>query len=116
VELTKTARDGVALRIRDARVAKGWSQSELAEAVGVSRSAVAQWETARAGQISINLGRIARALGVGVEWLLHGSALAAADSPLVGDELALLRLYRACSPADRQVLLRLARRLGTGGG
>ncbi len=114
MELTKAGRDEIALRIRDARVAKGWSQSELAAAVGVSRSAVAQWETARAGQVIVNLGRVARALGVGVEWLLHGSALAAADSPLVGDELAVLRLYRACSPADRQVLLRLARRLGAG--
>jgi hypothetical protein len=28
-----------------------------------------------------------------------------------GDETALLRLYRECSPEDRQLLLRTARRL-----
>ena len=54
-------------RIRAARVEKGWTQDDLAAAVGVSRSAVAQWETDRAGQIRGNLARIAEALGVSLE-------------------------------------------------
>ena len=85
------------------------SQSALAEATGVSRSAVAQWETDRAGQISGNLSRIARALNVSVEVLLHGEA--AGTDGLLGDELALLRLYRAATPTAQAELLRVARRL-----
>ena len=101
-------------RIRAARRARGWTQDELARAVGVSRSAVAQWETDRAGQIRENLTRVATALGLPVARLLgqtdpqQPEAVAAS-----GDELALLRLYRACAPEDRAFLLRTARRLAT---
>lgn len=86
------------------------SQVALAAATGVSRSAVAQWETDRAGQISGNLSRIAAVLDVSVEVLLHGPAARAPDG-LMGDELALLRLYRQCDEADRAALLRDAHRL-----
>ena len=98
-------------RIRNARRERGLTQDELAVAVGVSRSAVAQWETGRAGQLSANLSRIASALGVGVEYLLHGHDKFAPGQAGSGDELALLRLYRECAPEDRQILLRMARRL-----
>ncbi len=103
--------DEIGRRICGVRKERGWTQDELAAAVGVSRSAVAQWETGRSGQLSANLSRIAGALEVGVEYLLHGADKHAALQPDGGDEVALLRLYRECLPADRQVLLRLARRL-----
>src|SRR5271166_2817430 len=98
-------------RIRLARQARGLTQEQLAEAVGVTRSAVAQWETGRAGQVTGNLTRVAAALGVGIEHLAHGHDKFAPSQVGTGDELALLRLYRECSPADRQLLLRTARRL-----
>ena len=98
-------------RIRTARRDRGWTQDELAEAVGVSRSAVAQWETDRAGQIRANLTRIADVLEVSVEYLLYGEDRLAPAQAAGGDELALLRLYRECAPEDRQILLRTARRL-----
>src|SRR4051794_32796311 len=80
-------------RIRTAREDQGWTQDQLAEAVGVSRSAVAQWETGRAGQITTNLTRVASALGVGVEFLMYGRDKRAPGQPYTGDELAMLRLY-----------------------
>lgn len=96
----------IGTRIRNARQERGWTQDQLATAIGVSRSAVAQWETGRAGQVTTNLTRIAQALDVSVGILLHG------ESPAMrGDETALLRLYRECSSEDRQLLLRTARRL-----
>jgi transcriptional regulator with XRE-family HTH domain len=98
-------------RIRDVRREKGWTQDQLAAAVGVSRSAVAQWETGRAGQITGNLTRIAGTLEVGVEFLMYGEDKRSAGQASTADELALLRLYRECSPEDRQLLLRTARRL-----
>ena len=106
----------VGARIAELRRERGLSQAALASATGVSRSAVAQWETDRTGQVSLNLSRIAAVLDVSVEVLLHGPA-ARGPEGLTGDELALLRLYRQSSEADRAALLREAHRLGrpTGG-
>jgi transcriptional regulator with XRE-family HTH domain len=101
----------IGARIRAARRDRGLTQDELADTVGVSRSAVAQWETGRTGQITGNLSRIAAALEVNVEYLMHGDDKRAAGEVRQGDELALLRLYRECEPEDRQMLLRTARRL-----
>ncbi len=97
-------------RIRLTRQERGITQEELASAVGVSRSAVAQWETGRSGQVTGNLTRIAAVLGVGVEFLMQG-AVPSIPQPASGDEMAMLRLYRECSPEDKQILLRTARRL-----
>lgn len=101
----------IGARIRAAREDQDWTQDQLAAAVGVSRSAVAQWETGRAGQITANLTRVAQALGVGVEHLMYGRDKLAAGQPHTGNEFALLRLYRECAPEERQLLLQLARRL-----
>ena len=51
----------IGTRIRAARRERGLTQDDLADQVGVSRSAVAQWETGRTGQITGNLSRIADA-------------------------------------------------------
>jgi transcriptional regulator with XRE-family HTH domain len=101
----------IGTRIREAREEVGWTQDQLAEAVGVSRSAVAQWETGRAGQVTTNLTRVAAALGVGVEHLMYGRDKFMPGQVNSGDELAMLRLYRQCDQEDRQLLLRTARRL-----
>jgi len=98
-------------RIRLARQERGLTQEQLAEAVGVTRSAVAQWETGRAGQVTGNLSRIAAVLEVGVEHLMFGDDKTAPQLATRGHELAMLRLYRDCAPADQQLLLRTARRL-----
>lgn len=101
----------IGTRIRAARRDRGLTQDELAEQVGVSRSAVAQWETGRTGQVTGNLSRIAGVLEVNVEYLMYGDDKRAMGEVRQGDELALLRLYRECDPEDRQMLLRTARRL-----
>ena len=101
----------IGTRIRDVRREKGWTQDQLAAEIGVSRSAVAQWETGRAGQVTGNLTRIAAILEVGVEYLMHGEDKRSPLQAGNGDELAMLRLYRECSAEDKQLLLRTARRL-----
>ena len=98
-------------RIRVTRRERGLTQDDLATKVGVSRSAVAQLETGRTGQITGNLSRIAGALEINVEYLMYGDDKRAPGEVRQGDELALLRLYRECDPEDRQMLLRTARRL-----
>jgi transcriptional regulator with XRE-family HTH domain len=101
----------IGARIAAARSARGWTQGELAAQVGVSRSAVAQWETGRAGQVTVNLSRIAAVLDVGVEYLMQGADKRAALDAINAEETAMLRLFRACGADDRQILLRTARRL-----
>jgi transcriptional regulator with XRE-family HTH domain len=107
-------------RIRAARENLGITQSALAAQVGVSRSAVAQWETGRSGQVGSNLAQIAAVLNVGVEHLLLGGGARAIAAEigvaegLAGDELALLRLYRLCSAGDRAVLVRTAHAFAKG--
>lgn len=108
--------ESVGGRIRAAREARGMTQDDLAAATGVSRSAVAQWETDRAGQVRGNLVRLAATLGVAVEFLLFGGDKRAPAAAASGDELALLRLYRECAPEDQAFLLRTARRLARLGG
>ena len=103
--------ESVGTRIRDFRRERGWTQDDLAQATGVSRSAVAQWETDRAGQIRGNITRIADALGISVEVLLHGAASRDSSQAMDGTEWALLRLYRECLPEDRDEVLRMARSL-----
>ena len=99
-------------RIRNARKALGMTQGDLARAVGVSRSAVAQWETDRAGQVRGNLSKIATVLRVSVAYLFDGGQDLTAEIAAEGAvEHALLRLYRACSDDDRAFLLRTAVRL-----
>jgi transcriptional regulator with XRE-family HTH domain len=98
----------VGTRIRALRRARGLTQDELASLCGVSRSAVAQWETDRAGQLRENISRIADALGASIEHLIQGSS--STDSA-TGDELAMLRLYQACDAEDRAFLLRTAHKL-----
>lgn len=101
----------VGARIRAARLERNMTQADLAEAVGVSRSAVAQWETERSGQIRGNLTKIATVLLVAVEYLLTGKAGGAPIAPENATELAVLRLYRSCTDDDRAFLLRTATRL-----
>lgn len=99
------------MRIREARRAAGLTQEDLARSVGVSRSAVAQWETGRSGQVGGNLARIAAVLRVSVEHLLTGGAPDGGAAAENGQEHALLRLYRSCGEDDRAFLLRMAVRL-----
>ena len=98
-------------RIRELRRRLGMSQEALADAVGVSRSAVAQWETGRAGQLSRNLARLASTLDVPVTKLLGKTPRNIVRKSLAADEAAMLQLFRDADGEVRRVLLRTARRL-----
>ena len=51
--------------IKQARIQKGYTQEELAELVGVQKSAVAKWENGRVSEIKrSNLYGLAQALGI----------------------------------------------------
>jgi len=85
-------------RIRLLREMAGLSQQQLAEKVGISRSAVAFWETGRSGHVGKHLGSLAQVLGVEPEVLLTGMAYKAIQETLTPDENTMLTLYRQLDP------------------
>ena len=98
----------LAARIRIARVRAGMPQRELATHIGVSRGAVANWESANGVlPATERLQRIANATGVCFEWLATGRGgsqyrpclddIPTADIEVIEDdlELRLLRAFRA---------------------
>lgn len=109
-------------RIRLARRHAALSQSALAAAVGVQRSAVSHWEAIDGKSPSMaNLRRVATVTGVQFEWLATGrgrmglsqddalDAVSAAEATLVDDafELRLLTAFRQLPARSRAPLVEL---------
>jgi transcriptional regulator with XRE-family HTH domain len=120
----------IALRIRSARRAARMTQGELASMLCVSRSAVAQWESANGSAPSTSsFAGLAAALGCSFEWLATGrgprsperrdGAAAAHDTDTVerrhfardDDEEHLIEAFRTLDEFDRGAILSLAETL-----
>lgn len=109
----------LSVRIRTARLRAGMTQSDLAQRLGVSRTAVVNWEsgTNRARPSSERLEEICRLTEVAWEWLATGrgqSALSeenrlAVDGELVEDpiERRLLQAFRGRDARIKQAVLTL---------
>jgi transcriptional regulator with XRE-family HTH domain len=91
----------MALRIKQLRVDKGWTQEHLASLSKMSRSQLAMIENETRTVNTLRLNAIAQALGVQTEQLFEGS------SP----HARLLSLVDKMSPNDRETLVRLAESL-----
>lgn len=115
----------IASRIKQARLDAGLSQAQVAERLGVTRSACSQWESA-AGTAPRRdrLQQLAGLLGVSYEWLTIGQTggvaesgkvvenTAAYDVGLKADERELLRLFGRLERGSRLALLQFLRSLG----
>lgn len=74
--------------IKKERLAKGMTQEELAEKVGVKKSAVAKWENGRVSEIKrSNLKKIGEALGLDPVQLLGDRNNDALEHPVIPDGL-----------------------------
>jgi len=113
-------------RIRLARRATGLSQSQLAQAVGVQRSAVSHWEAPMGKNPSVShLRQIALVTGIQFEWLATGrgemplsrevqlDSIATADALLIEDplEFRLVEAFRAAPLRTRLSLLEVMEEL-----
>lgn len=103
----------MAARIRQAREARGISASDLARLVGVTPTAVWNWETNGTRPRAEALADIARVLAVTAEFLLAGSkASAVAEVPKTSDVASIVdraeqEIARATGFARERVKLRL---------
>lgn len=88
-------------RIRQLRVAFGWTQSELARRIGVTENAVTQYETGRAMPKPVNLQRVAEAFETSVEWLMTGGDEEDIVRAHTTAEAAMLREFRKL-PLEQQ--------------
>ncbi|MFT8718582.1 helix-turn-helix domain-containing protein [Acetobacter sp.] len=98
-------------RIRALRQYAGMTQVKLAEALGLSRSAIAHWETDRDGRVKEYLPQLAELFQVPAEVFLTGMATQEAVVHLTIDEVDLLRLYRSLDVGERLSVQRSITRL-----
>lgn len=113
-------------RIRLARRHAALSQAQLAQAVGVQRSAVSHWEAPQGKNPSVkHLREVALATGVQFEWLATGrgqmapsrdellDSVAAADALLIDDPLEqrLVVAFRAAPVRARLALVEVVEEL-----
>jgi transcriptional regulator with XRE-family HTH domain len=99
----------LSVRIRDARLAAGLLQADLAARVGVTQATVSDWERGRFAPRLEQLGRIADALGVAAETLLAALGL---PNPQAAPQSAATPPGYASLPAeDRAVVDRLVAHL-----
>lgn len=101
--------------IKKARNEKGMTQEELAEKVGVKKSAVAKWENGRVSEIKrSNLKNLADALGLNPNQLLgdtepsqYENQKPAEDDGLTDDQRALIDFARSLSEEQAALALRV---------
>ena len=95
-------------RIRRARDLAGMSQTELAQAAGVTRGLVGNWESHRKKPGREVLMRLAEALGVSAASLLgepvDGAETLTTSNP---EEIAAIRLLRRLTPGQRKMHIQL---------
>lgn len=102
----------VGLIIKQARIEKGLTQEQLAEKVGVKKSAVAKWENGRVSEIKrSNLKMLAEALGLRPTQLLGNNEEkpTAADDGLPEDMIELIDCIKKLPEDKIQMLLQVAR-------
>lgn len=96
------------LRIAEARIARGWSQEQLAQAVGTTQQTIQRWETGQTDPQVSKVKAISAALGATLSYLLGVDDVGCDSQTLSEDERHLVALYRACSPQGRETMLAMA--------
>lgn len=92
------------LRIKEAREARGWTQEQLAHALGTTQQTIQRWESGTVSPKTSKILEISEALGITVSYLfgLHNDE---SDT----HELELVEIYRSLDERDQKRLLAFAR-------
>lgn len=96
------------LRIAEARYMRGWTQEQLAEAIGTTQATIQRWEC---GQVVPQVSRvedISRAMGVTLSFLL-GLDTESRSIDLSKDEEELLGIMRGVTAEGQKQLMIYAR-------
>jgi transcriptional regulator with XRE-family HTH domain len=93
----------VGARLRDARLAIGLTQSDIAGALGISRPSIAAIEKGTRKVTGLELRRMARLYRCSVGWLLGDE-----DDAIAGTDTVLHRATAELSDDDKQQVLRFA--------
>jgi transcriptional regulator with XRE-family HTH domain len=95
---------GIGKRIREAREAKGLTQKQLADMLGVTASAVTNYENETSHPKEPILYRLLNCLDVDANYLFHDVMVTVADSTLQlsASEMALIKKYRALDERGKE--------------
>lgn len=88
-------------RMKILRKAAGLTQQQVADALGVSRPAIAFWETGREGSARKHIPKLAALFGVEPEIFLTGYVQEDIALTVTPDEYDILRLYRMLDPSRK---------------
>jgi len=94
-------------RVRAGREARGWSQEELAEAIGVGSEMLSRYERGVKFPSHLTLVRLAKALDTSTDALLGIEATAYAEAPVAEPPRVVARLSRAQQAAVASMLREL---------
>ena len=94
--------------LRVLRNAKGMSQQQLADAIGVTQQAIHQYETDKVEPDLENLIRLADTLEVSVDLLIGHQAVDPTSNNLISnDEYSIIDIYRSLDSSDKKTVVRL---------
>lgn len=101
-------------KIAEARIAKGWSQQDLANEIGTTQQCIQRYESGARDIRASMIVALSEALCVTPSYLLgidpELEGVAGSNTfCLVGDEKELIEAYRSCTPPLRDNILTTAR-------
>ena len=97
------------LRIGEAREARGWTQEQLAQAIGTTQQTIQRWESGQTDPQVSKVEAISKTLGITMSFLLgidsNGNE---SKNQFSASEQALVEYFRAMNPEYRDVLMKVA--------
>lgn len=92
------------MRIAEAREARGWTQEQLAEAVGTTQQTIQRWESGHTDPKVSNVKKISNALGITMSFILNIDDEKESET-LSADEHEMVVLFRKLPPSGQHALL-----------
>jgi len=95
-------------RIIDTARQKGYNQRDIANALGISPSAVSDWVKKGSTPSGKRLSRLSELLGVSIEYLVSGNETGSRtsnDQSFTKQEVELLRIYNKITAKNQALLL-----------